>query len=150
MGATYAQLIDEQLESCRAAIEVTAGGSEGARAMIETLTRLLENNPGQARIKLREVLSGGPVAKAQRQRGHQKIAQHVADLLPQSATVTPRDRLLLGLGVVATADELLLAWLDNEMSVSREDVVEMVMFFFDAAAQRVGDCTTGSVTNSPR
>jgi len=30
-----------------------------------------------------------------------------------------RDRMLLGRGVVAAADELLLAWLDNESDVSR-------------------------------
>jgi hypothetical protein len=47
--------------------------------------------------------------------------------------------MLLGRGVVAAADELLLAWLDNESDVSREDVVELVMAFFDAVADRVGD-----------
>jgi len=46
--------------------------------------------------------------------------------------------MLLGRGVVAAADELLLAWLDNESDVSREDVVvELVMAFFDAVADRV-------------
>jgi hypothetical protein len=64
---------------------------------------------------------------AQRQQGHQKLARLVADLLPQSATLTPQDRMLLGRGVVAAADELLLASLDNESNVSREDVVELVM-----------------------
>ena len=49
--------------------------------------------------------------------------------------------MLLGRGVVAAADELLLAWLDNESDVSREDVVELVMVFFDAVADRVGDRT---------
>jgi hypothetical protein len=49
--------------------------------------------------------------------------------------------MLLGRGVVAAADELLLAWLDNESDVSREDVVELVMAFFDAVADRVGDRT---------
>jgi hypothetical protein len=63
--------------------------------------------------------------------------QLVADLLPRSATVTPRDRILLGRGVVAAADELLLAWLDNDSNVSREDVVELVMVFFDAVADSV-------------
>jgi hypothetical protein len=51
--------------------------------------------------------------------------------------VTPRDRILLGPGVVAAADELLLAWLDNESKVSREDVVELVMVFFDAVADSI-------------
>ena len=134
-----AQLINEEVDSCRAAIEATSGGSEGVRAMIETLSRSLEGTPSRARIKLREVISAGPVSRAQRQRCHQKLARLVADLLPQSATVTPRDRMLLGRGVVAAAEKLLLAWLDNESNVSREDVVELVMVFFDAVADRVGD-----------
>jgi len=47
--------------------------------------------------------------------------------------------MLLGRGVVAAADELPLAWLDNESNVSREGVGELVMVFFDAVADRVGD-----------
>ena len=34
-----------------------------------------------------------------------------------------------------------LAWLDNESNVAREDVVEMVMFIFEAVADRFGDAT---------
>jgi AcrR family transcriptional regulator len=45
LGAVYAQLINEEVDSCRAAIEATRGGSEGARAMIETLSRSLEGAP---------------------------------------------------------------------------------------------------------
>ena len=47
LGAVYAQLIDEEVDSCRAAIETTARGSEGARAMIEALSRSLEGTPGR-------------------------------------------------------------------------------------------------------
>lgn len=47
--------------------------------------------------------------------------------------------MLLDRGVVAAAGELLLAWLDNESDVSRKDVVELVIVFFDAVADRVGD-----------
>jgi hypothetical protein len=57
LGAVYTQLINEEVDSCRAAIEATRGGSESARAMIETLSRSLEGTPGRARIKLREVIS---------------------------------------------------------------------------------------------
>ena len=137
LGAVYAQLIDELVETCRVAIESTIGGSEGARAMIEAITKSLADSPARARIKLREVISAGPVSLAERHDGHQKLAQLIADLLPRSATVTPRDRILLGRGVIAAADDLLLAWLDNESNVSREDVVELVMVFFDAVADSV-------------
>ena len=58
LAAVYARLIDEEIAACAAAIDKTSGGAEGARAMIDTLTRSFEKNPGQARIKSREVLSG--------------------------------------------------------------------------------------------
>ena len=63
LAAVYSRLIDEEISGCTAAIDKTNGGSEGARAMIGTITRSFEKNPGKARIKSREVLSGGPVAR---------------------------------------------------------------------------------------
>ena len=69
LAAVYSRLIDEEISGCAAAIDKTNGGSEGARAMIDTITRSFEKNPGKARIKSREVLSGGPVAREQRRRG---------------------------------------------------------------------------------
>jgi hypothetical protein len=80
----------------------------GARAMIDTITRSFEKNPGKARIKSREVLSGGPVAREQRHLGLRRLAELVADLLPPSTALNRSDVLLLGLSIVATADELLM------------------------------------------
>jgi AcrR family transcriptional regulator len=94
LAAAYGQLIDEELAACRAAIGATTGPSEGARAMIDAISRLLEDNPGHARIKLREVFSG----------------------------------------VVAAADAYLLAWLDGELGVSRQGVVDLVTRLFDSVA----------------
>jgi AcrR family transcriptional regulator len=140
LAAVYAQLIDEEMAACRTAIDATAGSSEGARAMIDTLTRSLDGNPGRARIKLREVLSAGPATLAQRQDGHLQLAQLVAELLPQGSTASARDRLLLGLGVVAAADELLLLWVDGRQNLAREDVILLVMVIFDAVA--AASCAT--------
>src|ERR1700752_4027069 len=60
LAAVYTRLIDEEIAACAAAIDKTSGGTEGARALIAPLSRLFEKNPAQARIKSREVLSGGP------------------------------------------------------------------------------------------
>jgi hypothetical protein len=62
------------------------------------------------------------------------LAQLVADLLPEADGVGDRDRLLLGLGVVAAADAYLLAWLDGELDVSRQEVVDLVAQVFDSVA----------------
>jgi AcrR family transcriptional regulator len=137
LAAVYERLIDEELTACRAAIDAATGPSAKARAMIDTLTRSLEGNPGRARIKLREVVSGGPESREQRKSGLRKLSQLVADLLPEADAVDDRERLFLGLGVVAAADAYALAWLDGELDVSRQDVVDHVMLLFDAIAARI-------------
>jgi AcrR family transcriptional regulator len=137
LAAVYERLIDEELTACRAAIDAATGPSAKARAMIDTLTRSLEGNPGRARIKLREVVSGGPESREQRKSGLRTLSQLVADLLPEADAVDDRERLFLGLGVVAAADAYALAWLDGELDVSRQDVVDHVMLLFDAIAARI-------------
>lgn len=137
LAAAYIQLIDEEVSECRAAIAATAGSSDGARAMIDALSRSLEGNPGHARIKLREVFSGGPTVQVQRQEGLRKLARLVADLLPDSSTVDDRERLLLGTGVVAAADAYLLAWLDGALGVTRQEVVDLVTLVFDSVAAQI-------------
>lgn len=134
LAATYDQLIDEEVRAARVAIAATAGGSEGARAMIDAISRGLDGNPGHARIKLREVFSGGLTVAGQRQEGLRKLAQLVADLLPAVDGVDDRTRLLLCVGVVAAADAYLLAWLDGELDVTREEVVDLVTQVFDSVA----------------
>ena len=137
LAAVYSRLIDEEISGCAAAIDKTSGGSEGARAMIDTITRAYEKNPGKARIKSREVLSGGPVACEQRRAGLRRLAQLVADLLPSSTTLNRSDALLLGLGIVAAADELLMTWMDSADGLTRDHVVDVVMLMFDATAHHI-------------
>jgi hypothetical protein len=105
--------------------------------MIDTITRSFETNPGKARIKSREVLSGGPVAREQRRAGLRRLAQLVADLLPSSTTLKQSDVLLLGLGIVAAADELLMTWIDGPEGLTRDRVVDVVMLMFDATAHHI-------------
>jgi AcrR family transcriptional regulator len=137
LAAVYEQLIDVELETCRAAIDATAGGSEGARAMIDCLTRLLQGNPGRARIKLREIMIGGPASMKERQKGLGKLAKLVAELFPPSPDVSARDRLLLAVSVVAAADELLRAWINRERRLSRQNVVDLVTMVFDSIAAQL-------------
>lgn len=135
LAAGYERLIDEEIAACRTASAAATSPSAAARAMIETLSRNYEGNPGDARVKLREVLSGGPLSQRKREDGLFKLAQLVADQLPATASDDKR-RLLLGMGVVAAADEYLRAWVDGERNLSRQDVVELTMALFDSVAAR--------------
>ena len=137
LAAAYSRLIDEEISGCAAAIDKTNGGSEGARAMIDTITRSFEKNPGKARIKSREILSGGPVAREQRHAGLRRLAQLVADLLPPSRALNSGDALLLGLGIVAAADEFLMTWMDGAEGLTRDRVVDTVTLLFDATAHHI-------------
>jgi len=105
--------------------------------MIDTITGSFEKNPGKARIKSREVLSGGPVAREQRRAGLRRLAQLVADLLPSSTTLNQSDVLLLGLSIVAAADELLMTWIGSPEGLTRDRVVDVVMLLFDATAHYI-------------
>jgi hypothetical protein len=53
------------------------------------------------------------------------------------ATRAPFDVLLLGLGIVAAADELLMMWMDSADSLTRDRVVDVVMLMFDATAHHI-------------
>src|SRR6202008_4695525 len=97
----------------------------------------LEETPGKARIKSREVLSGGPVAREQRQAGLRRLAQLVADLLPPTPALNRSDVLLLGLSIVAAADELLMTWIDGAEGLTRDRVVDVVTLLFDATAHHM-------------
>jgi len=138
LAAVYSRLIDEEISGCAAAIDKTSGGSEGARAMIDTITRSFEKNPGKARIKSREVLIGGPVAREQHRAGLRRLAQLVADLLPPNTALDSSDVLLLGLSIVAAADELLMTWIDGAEGLTRDRVVDLVTLLFDATAHHIG------------
>jgi AcrR family transcriptional regulator len=137
LAAVYSRLIDEEISGCAAAIAKTSGGTQGARAMIDTITRSLQENPGHARIKSREVLSGGPITREQRRAGLGRLAQLVADLLPPSTALNPSDVHLLGLGIVAAADELLRTWIDSPEGLTRDRIVDVITLLFDATARHI-------------
>lgn len=137
LAAVYDRLIDEEVAACRAAIDKTSGGSEGSRAMITTIADFLQDDPHRSRIHLCEVLSGGPVSREQRRKGFYRLAQLVADLLPAIPRGDGQQRLMLGVGVVAAADEYLRAWLYYQESITRDDVIDLVMLVFDSVAARL-------------
>jgi hypothetical protein len=44
---------------------------------------------------------------------------------------------MLAFGIVAAADEFLMAWMDGAEGLTRDDVVDLVMLMFDAIAHRI-------------
>ncbi|OBI52088.1 TetR/AcrR family transcriptional regulator [Mycobacterium sp. E796] len=135
--AVYDRLIEDEIAACRAAIDRASGSSAGARAMIDTIARLLESDPRRARIHLREILNGGPVCQQRRQEALQRLGALVAELLPAASGVRKRKRLLLGIGVVAAGDEYLRGWLQEPATTTRAEVVRTVMYIFDSLSAQL-------------
>jgi hypothetical protein len=135
LAAVYDQINDEEVTLCRAAIDAAGSPSEGARAMIDALGGYLQDNPARARVKLLEALGGGPVTSKHRQAGQRRLVELVAGLLPQPCSGP--DPFPMAIGIVAAANELLLAWLVGEPGLDQERVTSVVAFMFDAVADRM-------------
>jgi AcrR family transcriptional regulator len=104
LAAVYSRLIDEEISGCAAAIDKDERRIGGCPRDDRHDHAFIRKKHRLARIKAREVLSGGPVAREQRRAGLRRLAQLVADLLPPSTALKRSDVLLLGLSIVA-ADE---------------------------------------------
>jgi AcrR family transcriptional regulator len=135
LAAVYDQIIDEEVTLCRAAIDAADSPSAGARAMIDALGRYAQGNPARMRVKLLEAPGGGPVTSRHRQVGQRRLAELVAGLLPRPGRGP--DPFPVAIGIVAAANELLLAWLSGEPGFNREQVVTLVAFMFDAVADQM-------------
>jgi AcrR family transcriptional regulator len=138
LAAVHARLLDEEHAACRAAVEATSGGSEAARALLDTLTRRLEKDPHRARIKLHEVLSGGPRTHQQRHTANDLFAELLAEQLPPANKRKKHepDRRMLALGLVAAGNELMIAWHDDKQ-ITRKEVIDLAMVLFDALVDRL-------------
>jgi AcrR family transcriptional regulator len=135
LAAVYDRLMSEQVTLCRAAIAAAPTATDGARAMIETISRSFEESPDRARIKLlREVGGGGPVARQQRAQGLEALASLVAGLLPPGDETYRR---LVGIAVVGTGNELLIRWLEGDHQLTRGTVVDLVMLVFQTVLDRM-------------
>lgn len=139
LAAVLDRVIDEELAASRTAIETASSPSGAARAMVDAVSRFLEENPRHARIKLRESLSAGPVTRLRRRAGLRKLAVLVARLLPTPPADSGLDPLMLATGVVAAANELMITWLedDGDRGLTRDEVVSAVTLTFDAIARQL-------------
>jgi AcrR family transcriptional regulator len=139
LAAVFDRIIDEEVAVSRAAVETANSPTQAVRAIIDAISKFLENNPRHARVKLRESLSAGPVTRQRRRAGLRRLAAHVADQLPPTPPGTELDRLMLATSVVASANELLITWLDDEgePDLTRERVVDLVTLMFDAIADEL-------------
>jgi len=85
-------------------------------------------------IFARDGRSGPPI---QSRAALRRLAQLVADILPPSTALNSSDVLLLGLSIVAAADELLMTWSDGAEGLTRDRAIDVITLLFDATAHHI-------------
>ncbi|MEV2236427.1 TetR/AcrR family transcriptional regulator [Streptomyces phaeochromogenes] len=140
LAAVLDRIFDDEVRLCQTAVQSAQDPARASRAIISTLVASLEADPRRARIKLREAISAGPVVYACRDRGLRRLATRVASLLPTPTGGDP-DPQQVALGLVAATNELLTNWLygngsDSSQAMTRDEVVQTVMFMFQGVADR--------------
>ncbi|MET0454518.1 MAG: TetR/AcrR family transcriptional regulator [Mycobacterium sp.] len=135
LAAVYKQVIDEEAVVLHAAMAATGCSTkDGVRAMLDTLTRWLEEAPGRARIKLREIALAGPECRRQRQAALDTFAALMAESLPPG---DDPDRRHICIGLLAASERLLAEWTQGGSQLTRERVVDLVMFLVESVWDRI-------------
>jgi AcrR family transcriptional regulator len=108
-----------------------------ARAAVGSFVDLLSDDPRRARAMLIESV-GNPVLERRRQEAIRNFARLLAGQSRQfygADELSERDAELTSLALVGALSELLVAWLDGRLAVSKERLVEHCVGLFVAAAE---------------
>jgi AcrR family transcriptional regulator len=107
-----------------------------SRAAIGSFVDLLNDDPRRARAMLIESI-GNPVLERRRQEAIRDFAGLLAEqgrLFYGDAAVSEHDAELTALALVGALSELLVAWLDGRLELTRDRLVEHCVGLFVAAA----------------
>jgi AcrR family transcriptional regulator len=112
-----------------------------ARAAIGSFVELLTDDPRRARAMLIESI-GNPVLERRREESIRNFAALMAEQARRfygAGTLSERDAELTALALVGGLSELLVAWLDGRLDVSKKRLVEHCVGLFVAAASVSSD-----------
>jgi AcrR family transcriptional regulator len=108
-----------------------------ASAAIGSFVELLTGDPRRARAMLIESI-GNPVLERHREESIRNFAALLAEQAQRfygAESLSQRDAELTSLALVGALSELLVAWLDGRLEVSRERLIEHCVGLFAAAAE---------------
>jgi AcrR family transcriptional regulator len=137
LEAIFDRVAGEAATAVLAAVEAAPHDARAkSRAAIGSFVELLTEDPRRARAMLIESI-GSPVLERRRE----ESIRNFAALLSEQArgfygaeAVSERDAELTALALVGGLSELLVAWLDGRLDVSRERLVDHCVELFVAAA----------------
>lgn len=134
--------------------DATAIGA--VRNAVDTMARVLDADHRKARVKLIEVIGAGPVAQAARQAGLRVFTELLTLIFPAPAPGVRIDPKVLATGLVAAINELFIGWIDGQIALDREELVDHAALLIDATAHQFAvlsersPATTPTVTSSDR
>ncbi|GAA1419654.1 TetR/AcrR family transcriptional regulator [Catellatospora coxensis] len=137
LAAVHDRILDQELTACRTALDGPGTPAQRVRAMLGTLMDLLAEDPGRARIKMREVTGAGPVSLAHRRQGVSAFAELICELLPPPAAGGEPDRFFLAVGLVAAVYELMTSWVDGEPDLNPKKICDLGTMLFEAVTARL-------------
>ncbi|MFJ2478471.1 TetR/AcrR family transcriptional regulator [Streptomyces sp. NPDC087659] len=135
MAALLKRIYHQEIEVSQAAIAGEGKRREKARAMLEELTRILSADPRMGKVKLVESLGAGPLSSSARLEGMVNTSKIVAGLLRDVRATPEANITALSLAIVGGVNEMLLHWVNGDLPVSREELVEQGLFLFEAVAR---------------
>ena len=138
------QVAQELRHAAQQALLTTAGDArDRARAAIRAFVEILTADPRKGRLGIIEASSSQTTRKHQRELLHgfaAMVAEESAMLYKSSSTSTQFDQITALLFVGGLA-ELITAWLNEELQVSPEQIVEATTHQFTSAYENRGKLT---------
>jgi AcrR family transcriptional regulator len=130
--AIHDELDDAMLDKVSKAMDPSAPPITRYRQMIRTLVEGFQNQPDATKVKLVEISAAGPLAESHRQRGLDRYADLVADMLPSDGFITDIRTRVLAKAVVAGGNSMFLDWTRNPQSrMSPTELVEHAVLLFE-------------------
>jgi AcrR family transcriptional regulator len=136
--AIFDRVAAEAAEAVLAAVEAAPHDARAkARAAIEAFVEMLTDDPRRARAILVESV-GSEVGEARRREAIRSFAALVADQATRfygPGALAPDDAALTAMALVGGLAELLVSWLEGELAVPRERLIDHCTELFVAAAK---------------
>jgi AcrR family transcriptional regulator len=136
--AVFDRVTSEAAEAVLAAVAAAPHDARAkARAAIEAFVEMLTDDPRRARAILVEPV-GSEAGEARRREAIRSFAALVADQASSfygPAALAPEDAALTAMALVGGLAELLVSWLEGELAVPRERLIDHGTELFVAAAK---------------
>lgn len=106
-------------------------GSHLPRHRLASFVDALTSDPRLARLVLVETLGGGPLAGRRAELVHRSVELLLEDFLsPSHDRLSEHERVLAAYALSGATSELLVAWIENDLAVTADEIVDFLAELF--------------------